>query len=79
MINAKEAKRRTDEFLKAHNENVCVNIERVINKAIEQGLHYIYVYPIGDENTKKYLESLGYKVTLEPTGYNETCTKISWE
>ena len=53
-------------------------IEKSIDIVISKGEYVFYYYDSLPEIVQKYLESLGYSVKRQMSGYNETCYEIKF-
>ncbi len=77
MINATEARLRSNITKEKLFDSELNNIQNKIKEAILEGKCYCYYYSKITSDIKQQLENLGYYVETS-TQYNETCYKISW-
>ena len=78
MINATEARLRSNITKEKLFDSELNNIQNEIEKAISEGKCYCYYYgKIMRLDIKQQLENLGYHVETY-TQYNETSYKIKW-
>lgn len=77
MINATEARLRSDASKEKLFNSELNNIQNEIEKAISEGKRYCCYYSKITLDIKQQLENLGYYVETY-TQYNETCYKINW-
>lgn len=78
MIRAKEAREIADNIHKNKIEETIKYIAEVIEKAAKEGAYAVELNLILQDEVIKRLESIGYKVSKQISGYNETSTYISW-
>lgn len=78
MINATEARLRSDASKEKLFNSELNNIRNKIKKAISEGKRYCYYFgKIIHLDIKQQLENLGYHVETR-TQYNETSYQINW-
>lgn len=80
MVTAREARALTKNKIEEDYNEKLEKVVCKIEQSIENKLFYCYIDECIPKKIKVYLESeeMGYKVTYEQTGINETSTKIEW-
>lgn len=77
MINAQEARQRTELKIQHLTSIETAEVERLIENAIENCEYSVSQDGVLSQSCKKHLESLGYKVETG-TQYNEPWYCIKW-
>lgn len=78
MITAFEARKKIDTLATKRGEEEKKKVEEIITKAVENGDSSCWLGIYISDTTKKWLESLGYRVRLVSHLRNEDDTEVKW-